>query len=264
MTSVTKIQRYENHINTLIKRYPSFKFLADSFFVPDAKYQWEFQGKRRHDMQILFIGKTGYGKSTTVNAIVKKNIFQSSDIQACTNSSQCADYYLNDDKETYLSFCDLPGIGESAEQDKEYLALYERFLKATSVIVYLLRADQRDFAIDLSAFETVLGRAGLKDKVIIALNAADKVEPLTRTAANPYSPTAEQRRNILDKITVVSRLFDIPKERIVAISAAERWNLDGLMQAVSTMLQRSDHVMVPPWHGDEWKRLINRLSGGKK
>lgn len=257
MVTVNKTQLYENHIDSLIPRYPAISFLKDVFIVPENTNTWTFQGRERNDVQVLFIGKTGYGKSTAMNTIVGKSIFESSDVSACTRISQCADFYINDDKNLYLSFGDLPGIGESTERDKEYLELYRNFLAVTSVVVYFLRADQRDFTVDLQAFQTVLGQNSLRDKVVIALNSADKIEPICRS--ENFHPSGEQKQNLNEKCKIVSKLFEIPNDRVIPISATEQWNFDSLMDAVAKVIQRADEVMIPPWHSSEWKDVMNRF-----
>ncbi|KHF27908.1 GTPase Der [Paenibacillus sp. P1XP2] len=258
MANVTKSQLYENHINVFLKRFPAFEFLRDSFVVPNNTNTWTFQGRERNDVQVLFIGKTGYGKSTAMNTLIGESLFESSDVSACTRTSQCADFYLNDNKDAYLSFGDLPGIGESAERDKEYLELYNDFLSLTSVVVYFLRADQRDYTVDLHSFQSLLRKSDLRDKVVIALNCADKVEPINRTKG--FKPSYEQVKNIDQKCRVVSELFSISSEYVVPISASENWNMGLLMDKVANIINKdNDSIIVPPWHSSEWKDTVKRF-----
>jgi predicted GTPase len=122
MSNIVKVIKYENSIDYLIKRFPSLSFVKEVFIFPYDEIAWTCNNKTQYHLQVIFVGKTGYGKSTTVNKLVGKEIFQSNDVVACTRESQCADFTISD--EYYLSLSDLPGIGESATLDQEYMELY--------------------------------------------------------------------------------------------------------------------------------------------
>jgi len=53
-------------------------------------------------------------------------------------------------------------------------------LNKSNCVVYLIRADHRDFRIDLECFKALfeMENENEKSKVILALNYADKIEPV--------------------------------------------------------------------------------------
>jgi predicted GTPase len=59
---------------------------------------------------ILFMGKTGVGKSSTCNALFGAEMFKVDDVAACTREIQVEDLELSDQS---LTLVDVPGVGEN-------------------------------------------------------------------------------------------------------------------------------------------------------
>lgn len=231
---ITVSIRHEASIDELIRRFACFSSLRSARLPHTPGRRWNRGGNTSYDAQVIFVGKSGYGKSSTVNAIVGQNVFETSDVEACTRTCQSAEFRLGGHESPYyLSLGDLPGIGESGERDREYLAMYREFLAKADLAVYVLRADNRDFAVDLDAFAQLFAGGDAK-RVMIALNGVDKVEPLTRRS--PFAPTELQMETIERKVADVSRAFGIDRAGIVPYSAAERWNLAGLAASITGRL----------------------------
>jgi len=220
--------KQESVIEELIAIFPDFAPLKNLDVAHTKRRKWKRGNGTSFDVQVIFVGKTGYGKSTTVNALIQDSIFESSDIEACTKECQCMDFVH------YFSLGDLPGLGESAYVDDTYLEMYSEFLAKTDVAVYVLRADSRDYAVDERAFAKLFCSDETKDRVIIAVNCADKVEPINRST--PFSPTQAQLKNIDQKIKSISKTFDIPTDRIIAYSALESWNIEQLVKIICSRL----------------------------
>lgn len=218
--------RHEACVDELVQRWPALAGLQQGWPL-----RWA--GKRlNHHLQVVFLGKSGHGKSTLVNALTGLSCMATSDVAACTREAQSVEYRLGSGQ--YLSLVDLPGLGESQQRDQEYLPLYRDILDEAAVVVYLLRADQRDHAIDLQAFDSLFQRPSLRRKVVIALSASDKVEPLQRHPAS--EPSAAQLHTLIARRHQVRQLF--PKVRqIIPLSAATGWNLDQLGEAIYDHLQ---------------------------
>ena len=235
MTGLTVDIMHESVIEELIEVCPEFSSLKNIDIKHTKRREWKRGNKTTFDIQIIFVGKTGYGKSTTVNKLTQKNIFGISDNQACTKKCQCIDYALSkENPHHYFSLGDLPGLGESVYADDDYLKMYSEFLSKADVAVYVLRADSRDYAIDERAFSKLFRNVKTRERVIIALNCADKVEPINRSY--PFLPNEAQLRNINCKIKSVSRIFNIPTSRIVAYSALESWNTQHLVKIICSRL----------------------------
>jgi predicted GTPase len=180
-----------------------------------------------YEKLLLFIGQTGYGKSSTVNAIVGADVLQTSAVDACTRHAQSIDFQVS--RSHWLSFTDMPGIGESLARDKAYLRTYQELLRYASVIVYVTRADKRDFAVDEAATRSLFATADVARKVVYALGQCDKMEPLSRSSTTV--PSRAQRRSIDEKVAQIAARFE-PENAVVPYSAVTGWNLHRLVDAM--------------------------------
>jgi len=229
--------RYEALLDNLLMKYPCFYFLKNQNLKHSDRRKWHLKSEDRliYCLQVIFIGKTGYGKSTTVNHILGQQIFESSDIESCTRECQSAMFQIHESTNLYyFSLADLPGIGESIALDKKYIELYSEFLNFSDTVVYLLRADQRDLAVDQETFSRLFATQKQRDKVIIALNSVDKIEPINRS--KPFKPSQSQLENANKKIKSISDYFGISQNKVLYYSATEEYNLDSLMIAIAQNL----------------------------
>jgi len=232
---------HEAPVEELIRRFPSFTPLQHARIEPQDHRRWSRRdgASYSHDVQVVFLGKSGYGKSSIVNAMVGWRLMKTSDIAACTRVVQSTEYELRTGN--YLSFADLPGLGESQVRDDEYLELYRNILRKSDVVVYLVRADNRDFSIDQRAFESLFQQNGQQEKVIIVINGCDKIEPIHRQEGREPSPL--QQENIGRKIGDLRNLFP-GVAHFVPCSAETGWNLEMLAQTIVRVLARSNGVTL--------------------
>lgn len=212
-------------IDDLAKRFPTVKALRDISLKKCDDIRWNFNNNDIFDLQVMFIGKTGYGKSSTINFIVGEDILRTSDIQACTKRLYSIEYRLPGNDE-FFSLNDLPGIGESTQSDQAYYEWYRDMLTRSCCVVYVLRADQRDFSIDEILFRAMFQTSAERKKVILAMNFADKVEPVNRKGGI----TQEQIRNLKLKANTLKKIFDI--ENIVYYSAGCGYHVDLLVEKI--------------------------------
>lgn len=179
---------------------------------------------------VLFIGQTGTGKSSTFNHLLDDDYMATSDYEACTKTVNSSEVYIG--KECYVCFCDMPGIGENSEADSRYLELYSRMTEKSDVIVYLLSADKRDYAIDLKEFRSL--KRKYSKKIFIALNVIDKMEPLSRTEW--CGPTSGQSVNIERKIEDIRKLFRVKKDDVIPYSALCDYKLEDIAKKITEVL----------------------------
>lgn len=240
MTLIFKI-RHEAPVEELIRRFPSFAPLRHVRIEAQDHRCWSRNdgASYSHDVQVVFLGKSGYGKSSIINAMVGRKLMETSDVAACTRVVQSVEYELRPGH--YLSLADLPGLGESQVRDDEYLELYRSILRKSDVLVYLVRADNRDFSIDQRAFERLFQQNGQREKVIIVINGCDKIEPIHRQGGR--KPTPLQQENIDRKISDLRSVFP-GVERIVPCSAETGWNMEMLAQTIMRTLARSNGVTL--------------------
>lgn len=234
--------KYKAEIDEWINKYPCFDFLKYTKFPQDNKHKWKinnsywhYTNKTIYELQVMFIGKTGYGKSTTLNKLVGSSVFKTSEVSVCTKDLYNSMYRINPDIPSFFVISDLPGIGESNYADQHYYDWYREMLEYSQVVVYLLRADQRDFAVDETLFHSMFKTAAERSKVILALNYADKIEPINRK----YGLSSEQLNSLRRKIDEVSRIFDFSKDDILYYSATEEINLDRLVTKIADKLKNN-------------------------
>jgi predicted GTPase len=234
--SIIKHYQYRGKLSELSCRFDAFKRL-DRPHSSTGWHPWKDQKTRNttYDKMVFFVGKTGFGKSSTINAITGLTHMKTSEVEACTRQCQTLEYRVDDSH--CLSMADLPGVGESQLRDEEYRKMYSNFLQYASAVVYLVRVDSRDFAIDLAVLEQLCEEIpGLEQRLIIAVGQCDKAEPISRRAGS--EPTMEQFRTIQAKVTEVDRIL-LPYWPVVAYSAATGWNLEVLVDLMVEVLNVS-------------------------
>jgi small GTP-binding protein len=187
MSDITTKSLYESDIESLGDKY---LFLKNADLASSAFSDWyyvnthELGYKKVKALNVIFIGQTGYGKSSLINKLIKKDIFKTSDYQSCTKILQSANFFLHhkmkhENLAYQLNFVDLPGIGENDKADEQYLQWYKDYIKVAAVIIYLFRADKRDYTQDEFFFDNVFDK-NKASHLIYVISQADKIEPLSR------------------------------------------------------------------------------------
>ena len=239
--SIIKNYHHQGKISELIQKFSAFKKIDGAIINETAANRWQDEGtgKITHDFTIAFFGKTGYGKSSTVNAFFGHDVLATSDVEACTRVCNCLDYEIS--SKNYLSLGDFPGIGESEYRDIEYLGLYRNFMNSVGTIVYVMRADARDHSIDEKAYNTLFIDHESRKKVIIAINQCDKVEPISRKTQK--KPSSEQLNNIQEKIKFLQEKFQ-PTNKIIPYSAETGWNMSALADEMVNVAIKSGELKI--------------------
>ena len=240
---IIKFYRHQGDIEEISRRYRAFAKLKNATIKSDSNMKWKDEGNNSISWQalVVFVGKSGYGKSSTVNAFFGSKIMETSDVEACTRNCQSLDFKLSSG--CYLSLGDLPGIGESEQRDKEYIKMYRDFLYYSSVVVYVIRADSRDYSIDEAVHKQLFNTEKDKKKIIIAMNYCDKIEPISRNMS--IEPSVEQMRNITEKIDSIFPIFN-PVNCIVPYSANTGWNMNRLAEEIVRVVSRSEKMILSP------------------
>lgn len=207
MSDITTKILHEENIDALGVNYQFLKNLEP--YNPSFR-DWEYSQPHRlgytkiKALKIIFIGQTGYGKSSLINKLIGEDIFETSDFESCTKTLQSAVFFLHhkmkhDNLAYHLSFVDLPGIGENDQADKEYLKWYKDYIEEAAVIVYLFRADKRDHTQDEFFFNNVFDKNKSK-QLICVISQADKIEPINRG----LELSSRQKENLLKKVAEIS------------------------------------------------------------
>ncbi|NET42195.1 GTPase family protein [Okeania sp. SIO2B3] len=97
--------------------------------------------------RFAFIGETGVGKSSTLNALFNAG-FDVSHTEACTQEARGVEISLSEVEGVNgaLVAYDMPGLGESQLKQREHIALYEKVLKDVDVALWILDAQNRAIA----------------------------------------------------------------------------------------------------------------------
>jgi uncharacterized protein len=183
--------------------------------------------------RVAFIGQSGVGKSTTLNALF--------------DAGQRVNHYRAQTQEPVeinvasgaLVVYDMPGLGESRAKRSAHRANYERVLTDVDVALWILDAPNRDIEAVQEYLEDELTRINpqLIQRLVIGLNKVDTMHPGQRAWIPLYNlPSDEQEVNIKRRVTDVRRKMKevLPRWRgaVVPYSAEQRYNLPQLFDAM--------------------------------
>jgi uncharacterized protein len=179
--------------------------------------------------RFAFIGETGVGKSSTLNALFNAGV-EVSHTEACTQTARGIEVSFNELRGVNgaLVAYDMPGLGESRLKQKEHIALYEQVLKDVDVALWIVDAQNRAIA---SVQQYLEVEPGEKDW-----------HPLANL------PSEEQEANINGRIRDVKRRIRevLPnwKGTIIGYSANRRYNLPQLFDAMMDAVPRKRQWVV--------------------
>ncbi len=219
--------KHSAHIYELIEKWNEINNIRCYKDIKKEHRKWNKNGTTTYDLQCVILGKTGYGKSTLLNKIIGKDVFETSAIDSTTLKMQCADWLIDSCNNYYFSIADFPGIGQNSKIDEKYLEWYKQMLEKSDCILYLLRADTREYSIDIN---TINNLEMDKSKLILGLNFCDKIEPITRSITSGL--TEKQLVNLEGKINAISKSFKIAKSNILPFSADTMWQIDKLIKKI--------------------------------
>ena len=132
--------------------------------------------KNEPDPKIAFIGFSGVGKSSTLNALFNAGQ-EISHVKACTQIEKeiYGDYSQYFGSKGSVKVWDMPGMGEDIIADKQHLETYKRVLPIVDVAVWTIQADYRAMTPMQNTILTLQKVIGAKfiNKLMFAINKAD-------------------------------------------------------------------------------------------
>ena len=199
---------------------------------PEAREKLKIEMNKflTYEPKVAIFGKTGVGKSSLTNALFGKDVCKVSDVEACTREPQ--EVFLKlEGASNGIKLLDVPGIGESAERDKQYFKLYAEILKEADMALWVLKADDRTFSADEEFYKTCMKPYIDAGKPFaVAVSQVDKIEPFREWDEIKHLPGPTQEGNIAKKLNYVAQQFgDLKVSQVVAVSANENYNLSNLM-----------------------------------
>lgn len=182
--------------------------------------------------QIVLIGKTGVGKSSTINKLFDPKPHLPIDhVEPATMNIEVLTLSLGDRGD--LIIVDCPGLGDSSQADKRNMLAFKELLAQSDVAVWILKADDKTLGIDISFVKKILPKT-LKERLVVGINQIDNMQPGEwNTEFN--IPSQEQDGSIKRKEKyVLSRFKEIGIEpfSIVSYSAKRDYHLIKLFRAL--------------------------------
>ena len=138
-----------------------------------------------HEPVIGIMGKSGTGKSSLCNAIFQSRICATHPLNGCTRQAHRLTLQLG---ERRMTLVDLPGIGETPQHDQEYRTLYRQLLPELDLIIWILRADERAYAADITMHQFLLNEGADPSRFLFVLSHADRVFPAEEWNATEKCP----------------------------------------------------------------------------
>lgn len=188
---------------------------------------------RSYTPRVGVFGNSGVGKSSLCNALFGKEVAKISDVEACTREPQ---EILIGDKNGHggIVLIDVPGIGEDPDRHIEYTKLYQKLVPELDLVLWAIKADDRNYASGLDAYNTVFNIEN-KTPVIFAITQSDKTNDTEDWNYQEYRPGPSQLANIAIKENDVSKRFEISTKHIVSVAVSKKgasYNLTTLMNRV--------------------------------
>ena len=193
---------------------------------------------------IGIMGKTGVGKSSLCNALFRSEVCAVNAVEACTRQPQRVRLHFGNH---FLTLVDLPGVGESQTRDGEYRKLYRELMPQLDMVLWVLKADDRAYAVEEQFHQDVFAQyCGPLPPVLWVLNQVDKTEPAEQWNWPSAQPSALQAERITQKLQVVARQLNITDADILPVSVRGRYRLSRLVEAMIIRLPKQARSPLVP------------------
>ena len=200
-------------------------------------------------LTILFFGKTGVGKSSTLNKLFGLNL-PTDNAVACTKEPHLIDvdpsHYSNlEVPYPQIRVVDMPGIGESLDDDEIYLPFYEEWIPQTHSLVWVTQADTRAYKRDQIFLLKLLPLFPPSLYLTVALNKIDYLG--VNEGEKPFDieqrePSEDQLQRLPEKIEDVYQCFKeaigenliFQNDQIIPYTSFYGWGLQNLKNKIIT------------------------------
>lgn len=209
--------------------------------------------------RVGIFGSTGVGKSSLCNALFGRDVAPVSNVAACTRDIQEIHIPSEDGSEGGLTIVDFPGVGETLERDKEYYDLYKKNVEKLDLVVWVIKSDERAYAISQKVYNDILLPNIEKCPVVFFINQIDKIEPTEDDEGEllwdkkSNTPIKEQLASVNQKIIEVSNAFSVPASRIIPTSVKRKFNISEAMETIIDILPKEKKYALYREAGEEIK-----------
>lgn len=123
--------------------------------IPEREFQLileKFKQETQVPPKVAVIGKSGVGKTTTINYLFNAKL-KTSPTTVGTTQAQIKEFTLATGGT--LTVIDLPGYGRSEAEDPEYDKIYQQIIPSCDLVFLVIQADTRDFADDIEMIKKI-------------------------------------------------------------------------------------------------------------
>ncbi|GHD58447.1 GTPase family protein [Jeongeupia chitinilytica] len=188
---------------------------------------------RAYTPRVGVFGNSGVGKSSLCNALFGKDVAKISDVEACTREPQ---EILLGSENGGIILVDVPGIGEDPNHQKEYTSLYKSLAPELDLVLWAIKADDRNYASALDSYQEVFSSNETVPPVLFVITQTDKTNDTDDWNHQEYKPGGTQIGNIAIKENDVSRRFGVTAKQIISVAASSKkgkaYNLKELVDLV--------------------------------
>lgn len=190
---------------------------------------------RSYTPKVGVFGNSGVGKSSLCNALFGKDVAKISDVKACTRKPQEI-LIGSEDGEGGIVLVDVPGIGEDPKHQEQYTELYKSLVPELDLVLWTIKADDRNYASGLDAYKTVFADEE-HTPVVFVITQTDKTNDIEDWNHEEYQPGDSQIKNIAVKENDVSRRFKIPASNIISIAVSKKGRSYNLAELVDLVVE---------------------------
>lgn len=183
--------------------------------------------------RVLLIGRTGFGKSSIINAMFGEYVAEVNDAESCTRGT--TRYTCSFSGGAQIDIMDTRGLDESLSLDNEKSAeeqlLQDIEIFDPDVALFVLSCASRDGIDDDIDFVKDVRKACYKKNavelpVVVAINKADSVQP-----TREQQPFSEEKNKTINKIkSVIEGLLEqkgLKTSAVIAVSSCIDWMDEG-------------------------------------
>lgn len=191
---------------------------------------------RSYVPKVGVFGNSGVGKSSLCNALFGREVAKISDVEACTREPQ---HILIESESGGIILVDVPGIGEDPSHQAEYTALYKSLTPELDLVLWTIKADDRNYASALDSYHEVFTSNLYAPPVIFVITQTDKTNDTEDWDHQEYKPSGTQIGNIAIKENDVSKRFEAKASQIISVAVSKKgraYNLTELVELVVKVL----------------------------
>lgn len=197
---------------------------------------------------IVFSGKTGSGKTSTLNLLWNLDFVVERSV-SCTkypSVTRVCDYVNG--KKLEFNLVDLPGIAESVCADEDYEEYYHDYIRHADVLICLSQADRRTYKQDELFYKGLIDKGVISEdtKIVFGINQADllfksddKKDGVDLSQIDEDNETLKDKANDFLKVfNNVFKGFEVSEDSVIIYSVVQNWKAQSLKDKVYSYITK--------------------------